>query len=49
MGTLILTILVAVDPRNIHKKFEEKPCNNLREVFEIAKKFTTSMTTMDTG
>ena len=34
-STLILTNLVGVHPRNIHKKFEANPCSGLREVENV--------------
>ena len=47
---LILTNLVGVHPRNIHKKIEANPCSGLREEVEKLKKFTTTTaTTTDTG
>ena len=37
-STLILTNLVGVHPRNIHKKFEANPCSGLREGSRKTKK-----------
>ena len=47
---LILTNLVWVHPRNIHKNFESNPCSGLREEVDKLKKFklATMTTTTDT-
>ena len=37
-STPILTNLVGVHPRNIHRKFEANPCSGLREEVEKTKK-----------
>ena len=34
-STPILTNLVGVHPRNIHRKFEANPCSGLREVEKL--------------